>query len=71
MPENELDRLMSLDPLELSSQDIDAIILYHRRARLSAESGAKPKRGGTVEKVDLAAIGLGSKKPEIKRRKIT
>lgn len=39
---NELDELMSLDPLEMSSRDIDAIIAYHRKARANAEAGIKP-----------------------------
>lgn len=70
MPDaNELDRLMSLDPLELSAQAIDDIIAYQRRARASADSGVKPKKG-VVVKIDLAALGIGAKK-EIKKRKLT
>ena len=68
---NELDRLMSLDPLELSAQDIDSIISYQRKARLSAEAGIKPKRGKSSTPIDLAAIGLGGSKQDFKKRKFT
>lgn len=68
---NELDRLMSLDPLELSSQDIDAIILYQRKARLMSESGVKPKKGQSSEKIDLATLFAGQvTKAAVKRRKV-
>lgn len=43
---NELDILMDRDPTDLSSQDIDSIILYHRKMRASFEAGIKPKRAG-------------------------
>lgn len=67
---NELDRLMSLDPLELSAQDIDQIIAYQRKARASADSGVKPKRGAAAPvKIDLAEIGLKVAKPDFKKRK--
>ena len=41
---NEIDALMALDPLELSAQDIDSIIAYHRKNRANAAAGIKPKR---------------------------
>lgn len=63
---NEIDELMRLDPLELSAQNIDDIILYHRKARLMFDAGIKPKRG-TSTPIDLGKIGL-VKKPEIKKR---
>lgn len=64
---NELDILMSKDPLELSSQDIDAIIEYQRRARRDYESGVKPKKADT-QKVDLQKLGFAPKVEAIKRR---
>ena len=67
---NEIDALMHLDPLELSAQDIDAIILYQRKARLAYDSGVKPKRGGATAPIDLVAIGLEVKAPPVKRRKV-
>lgn len=66
---NYLDWLMTLDPLDLSSQNIDEIILIQRKARGMAESGIKPKKG-SVNPIKLASIGLASKGPEVKRRKI-
>ncbi len=71
-----LDELMSLDPLELSAQDIDAIIAYQRKARASYESGVRPKKGGPPlaapeVKEKLALLGLVPKAPTIKRRKFT
>lgn len=41
-----IDELMSRDPLELTKQDLDKIISYHRNMRAKAEKGekvAKPK----------------------------
>lgn len=67
---NEIDELMRRDPLELSSQDIDAIILYQRKARLLADSGVKPKRGAQPTDIKLDQIGFASTAPKIKRRGI-
>ncbi len=67
---NEIDDLMRLDPLELSAQDIDAIIAYQRRARAQFDSGVKPKRGSTAPPTSLADIGLIVKAPVIKKRKV-
>lgn len=66
---NYLDWLMSLDPLELSAQNIDDIILIQRRARMQAEAGIKPKKGNATP-INLERIGLIPKEKEIKRRKI-
>ena len=41
---NEIDELMSMDPLEMAAKDIDAIIAYHRKNRANAEAGIKPKK---------------------------
>lgn len=65
---NYLDWLMTLDPLELSAQNIDDIIIVQRRARLMAESGVKPKKG-PVNPITLEKIGLAPKGPELKRRR--
>lgn len=68
---NELDELMSLDPLNYTTEDIDKIIAVHRRNRAQLEAGVKPKREkGPSVKIDLAALGLGETKPkaDIKRR---
>lgn len=58
---NYLDWLMTMDPLELSAQNIDEIIEYQRRARGLADAGMKPKRGIAEKKIDLAKINLVKK----------
>lgn len=40
----ELDELMSRDPLELSEQDIEKIVTYHRHQRARKASGEKPTK---------------------------
>lgn len=56
---NELDELMDKDPLQLSKQDLDAIIAYQRKARANYESGVKPKKGsGEAVKLDSIVAGL-------------
>ena len=42
--ENTLDALMDLDPLGLTTKNIDSIIAYHRKARSNAAQGIKAKR---------------------------
>ena len=71
----DLDELMSLDPLSLSSQQIDEIIAYQRKNRASREAGVKVKKGKNPDapkvKLDLTALGLIPKKiegPIMKRR---
>jgi hypothetical protein len=70
----DLDELMNKDPLELSEQDIDAIIAYQRKMRAQRESGVKVKKGDSSKpavKLDLAALGLLKPKaqaPTMKRR---
>lgn len=66
---NEIDLLMSLDPLELSAQNIDEIILYQRKQRLAYQSGAKPRKASS-EPIDLEALGLIAKAEPLKRRKL-
>lgn len=54
---NELDELMDRDPMELSAQDIDKIISWHRQQRATYEAGGKiAKPAG--QKIDLKALGL-------------
>lgn len=69
---NEIDELMSLDPLEMSARNIDDIIAYHRRNRANAEAGIKPKKEtGPKMTLDLAALGLSkpvATAPPMKRR---
>lgn len=62
---NEIDTLMDLDPLELTSTNIDQIIAYHRKNRAMIASGAKPKRE-SGPKVDISAAlqGLLAQEPK-------
>ncbi len=67
-PPSELDELMARDPLELSAQDIDSIIAYHRDLRAKKAAGevkSSRKRGGTVDGsgIDLVALVSGVKVP--------
>lgn len=57
----DIDALMSIDPLDLSAQDLDAIIQYQRNMRAKRESGVrtrKPKPEGPMVKLDLSKLGL-------------
>jgi len=65
---DELDELMSRDPMDLQSRDIDAIIAYQRKQRANREAGIKaprPKRGVNPDapkvSLDLSALGLTPK----------
>ncbi len=66
---NEVDRLMSLDPLELSAQDIDDIIAYNRKLLTGYDAGVKPKKGDQ-KPPSLVDLGIAKPKPVIKVRKI-
>lgn len=61
---NDLDALMSEDPLKLSNQDIDSIIAYQRKIRAQAESGVKPKKE-TGPKVSLDKVMANLVKPKV------
>lgn len=52
---NEVDRLMDLDPLELSAQDIDEIIRYQRKMKANFDAGIKTPKGD-APKIDLKAL---------------
>lgn len=53
---SELDLLMSLDPLLMSDQDIDAIIDYERKARLEFELGVKTPKKDKGVTIDIASL---------------
>lgn len=63
-PPSELDELMSRDPLEMTSDDIDKIIAYQRNARAAREAAprGRGKRTDLVDMtdkpLDLSALGL-------------
>lgn len=54
--ENTLDLLMSMDPLELSDEQIDEQIKFLRQQRMMVEHGVTPKKAKTGPKVDLSNI---------------
>lgn len=71
---NTLDELMDIDPLQLTSENIDAIIAHHRRARANATPGAKARRE-SGPKIDLTEamsglLGIPAKAsvPTVRRR---
>ena len=65
-PTNDLNELMSRDPTDLSTQDIDKIIAYHRQQRARRAAGEKIEK----PKVDLSGIlnkiQITKPKPEVK-----
>lgn len=68
---SDLDALMSADPLSLSAQDIDQIILYQRRHRANVEGGKKAvKEAGPKASLQGILDGLVKAKPvePMKRR---
>lgn len=66
---NPLDWVMSLDPLELTAEDVDDIVTYQRKARARYIAGEKPeKETGPKIKIDLAQLGLIKPADPIKRR---
>lgn len=48
---NDLDELMSKDPLTLTKDDLDNIIAYERKYRAQLAAGIKPKKekGPTID----------------------
>lgn len=58
----DLDRLMALDPLELSARDIDEIVAFQREQRAVFESGGKPKKPtGPKKSLDSVVAALRPK----------
>ena len=62
-PPSELDELMSRNPLQMSSDDIDAIIDYQHKARAQREAPAGGRRKKdlvdmTDKPLDLTLLGL-------------
>jgi len=56
-PPTDLTALMSLDPLDLTKQDLDKIIVYQRKQRLAREGGARTKRATSdAPAVDIKAL---------------
>lgn len=52
----DLTALMSLDPLDLTKQDLDRIIAYQRKQRVMREGGGKMKKESGAPVVDIKAL---------------
>lgn len=69
---SDLDDLMSRDPLDLTSQDLDKIIAYHREQRRRRAAGEKPRKPSepTTDISHIAKAIISAAKPAIgiKRR---
>lgn len=52
---NEIDILMNLNPLDLTTDDISKLVAYQRRMRQMYEAGVKPEKQG-LETVKGSAI---------------
>lgn len=68
-PPSELDELMSRDPLDLSSADIDSIIAYHRDLRAKKAVGefktSRSRKAATEPSgIDLVALVQGVSIPK-------
>ncbi len=60
---NDLTALMSLDPMDLTKQDLDRIIAYQRKQRVMREGGTKTKKESGAPAVDIKAL-LGKVQPK-------
>ncbi len=60
----DLSVLMSLDPLELTRQDLDQIIASQRRHRAQREGGVKTRKPkDSAPKIDIKALLAKTAKP--------
>ena len=60
-----LDFLMSMDPVELTTQDLDMLIQYHRNIRADRASGERKKKVSTAAAPGGVAALLKAKKPTV------
>lgn len=71
-PINDIDTIMSLDPLDMTKSDLDVIIAYHRNQRAAKEAnpgrGRAKKDSGPSTKIDLQKLGLAPAPVKIDRR---
>lgn len=66
---NDIDLLMSKDPLEMSKLDLDTIIAYNRNQRALREAGGrKSRKDSSSPPLDLEKLGLKIAKPKVERR---
>lgn len=54
--ENTLDTLMSIDPLDLSDDQIDETIKFLRQQRMMVQHGVTPKKAKAGPTVDLTSV---------------
>ena len=69
MSTNDLDELMFRDPVDLTKQDIDRIIDYHRAQRARRASGERPTKPSAAVGLDISDITnklVTAAKPEVK-----
>lgn len=58
-PSNDIDLLMSIDPLDLTKDDLRGIIAYHRNLRAEREAGkGRAARAANAPKVKLDIASL-------------
>lgn len=67
---NDIDLLMSKDPLDMSKLDLDTIIAYNRNQRAAREAGGsrKSRKSSDSQPLNLAKLGLAVTKPKVERR---
>jgi hypothetical protein len=66
---NDIDTVMSKDPLSMTDLDLKVVIAYYRNQRAYRENGGKAKKdAGPKTKLDLTALGLKVAGPDVKRR---
>lgn len=54
--ENTLDLLMSMDPLDLSDEQIDEQIKFLRQQRMMVQHGVTPKKAKAGPAIDLSSV---------------
>jgi len=68
---NEIDELMSMDPLDMTRTHIDGIIAFYRNRRAAPEGGKPKKEKGPGLKIDRELLGLTKPKgPAMLRRSL-
>ena len=60
---SDLDLLMSIDPLDLSKQDLSRIIAYQRKQRQQREAGVKVKKPVAKPAVSIEQLLQSMPKP--------
>lgn len=62
---NEIDLLMDLDPENLSAQNLDDVIAWHRKRRADIEAGIKPAKQAKAS-LDGVMEALQASQPAVK-----